>query len=288
MDSFEGRVAVITGGASGIGLGLAIRLGEQGAKIVLADIQADALDRAVAQLTERGIEAIGVLTDVGRYEDVETLADAAYARFGAVHLLFNNAGVAILGPTWKLSLDDWRWVMDVNLWGVIHGIKAFVPRMQAQGGEARVINVSSEAAFFAVGTHTPYCATKFAVGAISQCLSIELAAEQSPVEVSCVCPGFVSTAIHRSARNRPDSDAPWSLHDREEKFLAAADTIQGQGIGIEAAADIILDGVRKRDFWVFTRPEVVDDLLRQVDHLKRTLQPVPVMAGQVFAKPEGE
>lgn len=134
MKQLRGRTAVITGGASGIGLALAGTFGAEGIQLVLADIDAAALAAATEMLTGKGHDVLGVATDVSDQASVEALADAAFERFGAVHVVVNNAGVSITGPTWELTHDDWRWVHDVNVWGVIHGIRAFVPRLLAQGG----------------------------------------------------------------------------------------------------------------------------------------------------------
>ena len=252
MRDLNGKVAVITGGASGIGLAMAERFGREGVKLVIADIQEDATERAVAGLKAKGFEAIGVRTDVAKYSDVETLAQATLDAFGKVHIVVNNAGVSITGPTWKMSLDDWRWVLDVNFWGVVHGVKAFTPILIEQGEPGHVVNTASLASFVGIGEHSPYCSSKAACLSISQSLRSELIAANTQVGVSVVCPGMVATDIHRSWRNRPAGDRPWS--DREWNdagFRANSDAFQGAGIGPELIAGATLDAILTDRFYVF-------------------------------------
>lgn len=213
MRDLNGKVAVITGGASGIGLAMAERFGREGVKLVIADIQEDAIEWAMMRLKASGFSAIGVRTDVSKFSDVEALAQATLDAFGKVHILVNNAGVSITGPIWEMSLDDWRWVYGVNVWGVIHGVKAFVPILIRQGEPGHIINTASLAAFSGTGEHAPYSSSKAACLSISQALHSELIAADTRIGVSVVCPGVVTTDMHRSWRNRPACDQPWS--DRE-------------------------------------------------------------------------
>ena len=252
MRDLNGKVAVITGGASGIGLAMAERFGREGMKLVIGDIQPDALDRAVARLREAGAEAVGVRVDVTKYEEVEGLAKAALDAFGKVHVIVNNAGVSITGPTWKMSLDDWRWVLDVNFWGVVNGVRAFTPILIQQGEPAHVVNTASLASFVGIGQHSPYCASKAAVLSVSQSLRSELVAELHPIGVSVVCPGMVATDIHRSWRNRPQGDQPWS--DREwndPEIMAHSNSIQAAGVAPELIAEATLQAILEDRFYVF-------------------------------------
>lgn len=266
MKDLSGKVAVITGGASGIGLAMAQAFGAEGMKLVIADIQPDALDRAVAELTAAGWEAVGVRTDVTDFASVEALREAALAVFGKVHVLVNNAGVSITGPIWKLSLDDWRWVHDVNVWGVIHGVKAFVPLLIEQGEPAHVINTASLASFNGGGEHSPYCSSKAAALSISQSLHSELTAWNTQVGVSVVCPGMVDTQIHKSNRNRPGGDAPWS--DREwndPAHVKGSEDFQGRGVPPEDIARATLEALKEGRFYVFNGEAWRDYVRGQTD-----------------------
>lgn len=204
MQEFEGKVAVITGGASGIGRGLAEVFAREGMKVVLADIEQEALDAAVKEMTREEHQAIGVVTDVSKPGALDELAKRAYDEFGAVHVLCNNAGVAGggIGPLWEASLKDWQWVMGVNLWGVIHGVHSFLPRMVASGEEGHVVNTAS------IMGLTPgmgiYGVTKHAVVSLSESLHMQLRQANAKVGVSVLCPGHVPTRITSSVRNRPD------------------------------------------------------------------------------------
>lgn len=252
MRDLKGKVAVITGGASGIGLAMADRFGQEGVKLVIADIQGDALERAVMDLTAKGFEAVGVRTDVTKYSDVEALAQATLDAFDKVHIVINNAGVSITGPTWKMSLDDWRWVLGVNFWGVVHGIRAFTQILIDQGEPAHIVNTASLASYVGIGEHSPYCASKAACLSISQSLYSELTAANTEVGVSVVCPGMVATDIHRSWRNRPADHKPWS--DREwsdQNFRANSDAFQGAGIEPKHIAEATLVAILENRFYVF-------------------------------------
>jgi NAD(P)-dependent dehydrogenase (short-subunit alcohol dehydrogenase family) len=202
MEDLRGAGAVITGGASGIGFATARALGQRRARVVIADVQADALEAAVAQLTGAGIEAHGVLCDVRSLEQVQRLADEAFARLGAVHIVFNNAGVAISGPIVEMSHEDWRWIIDVDLWGPIHGVEVFVPRMVEQGQGGHVLFTSSFAGLVPNVGLGPYCVAKYGVVALAEVLQREL--RPNGIGVSVLCPMRVDTGIFQSERNRPD------------------------------------------------------------------------------------
>ena len=252
MKTLGGQVAVITGGASGIGLAMAEVFGAAGMRLVLGDVEEAALDRAVRTLAGKGYETLGVRCNVARFDEVEALARAALERFGKVHLLCNNAGVSITGPIFEMSLDDWRWVYDVNVWGVIHGVKAFVPLMMRQGEAAHVVNTASLAAFNGTGDHAPYCSSKAAVLSLSQALYSEMAALDTRIGVSVVCPGMVDTAINKSWRNRPEGDRPWSEREsRDEAHVKGSEEFQAAGVSPEEIARLTLEAVRTDRFYVF-------------------------------------
>jgi NAD(P)-dependent dehydrogenase (short-subunit alcohol dehydrogenase family) len=266
MKHLAGKVAVITGGASGIGLAMAEAFGAEGMKLVIGDIEQAALDRAVPALTALGHEAIGVRADVARFDEVTALATAALDAFGKVHLVVNNAGVSITGPIWEMTLDDWRWVYDVNLWGVIHGVKAFTPILLRQGEGGHVVITASEAAFLGIGHHAPYCSSKAAALSIGLALRSELEAACSGIGVSVVCPGMVDTQIHRSWRNRPVGDRPWSDRDRSDSQVQAyADAFQARGVPPADIALATLEGVKEDRFLVFNTPRWREMIQRQRD-----------------------
>lgn len=280
MDDLKSKVAVITGGASGIGLAMARSFGAEGMRLVLADIQQDALDGAVEALQAAGIETIGVRTDVADYASVEALAQTTQAKFGNAHVLVNNAGVSITGPLWELSLDDWRWVHDVNVWGIIHGIKAFVPGMIAHGEPSHVINTASLAAFSGTGEHSPYCSSKAAALSISQSLYSELKSWNTKIGVSVVCPGMVDTMIHKSGRNRPAADQPWS--DREwndPSHVRGSEVFQGRGISADAIACDTLEALKSDRFYVFSGSFWPDMMRRQAEVLSVGANPPVVTWG---------
>ena len=280
MKDLAGKTAVITGGASGIGLCMARAFGAEGMRLVLADVEEPALDRAVGELSQAGHEAIGVRCDVAKYDQVEALAQAAVARFGRVHVVCNNAGVSITGPIFRMSLDDWRWVYDVNLWGVIHGIKAFVPMLMEHGEEAHVINTASLASFNGIGDHAPYCSSKAAVLSVSQALYSEMAAFDTKIGVSVVCPGMVDTAINKSWRNRPKSDAAWS--DREsadDQFVAGSEKFQAAGVTPEQIASLALDAMRQNRFYVFNGDNWRDFVRVPLDPIRTAANPPVITWG---------
>jgi NAD(P)-dependent dehydrogenase (short-subunit alcohol dehydrogenase family) len=255
MDDLRGKVAVVTGGASGIGKAMAARFASEGTHVVIADVEVGALDAAAAEL---GV--MGVRTDVSDAASVAALADAVVDRFGAVHLLCNNAGVGGGGPIRDISLKEWQWVLGVNLWGVIHGLHAFLPHLLANEDGGHVVNTASMAGLLAGAGLGPYCASKHAVVSISESLAAELAADGSKVGVTVVCPGWVRTGIFTSERNRPESlrDAPGEGADGGP--LSEADLltiVADQTIEPEVVADQVLAAVRARRFWVVTHPDMV-------------------------------
>jgi NAD(P)-dependent dehydrogenase (short-subunit alcohol dehydrogenase family) len=203
MEELAGRTAVITGAGSGMGKAFAIRFAAEGMAIVAADIQQDALEATVAELTAAGHQVVGVATDVADPDSVQRLADAAYERFGAVHLLCNNAGVEgyLDGPIWAATSKDWEWTVGVNFWSVVHGIREFVPRMLAGGEPGHVVNTCSMTAVVSAGNM--YAITKHAVLALTEVLALDLARRESPIGVTALCPGIIATNLFRGSRNRP-------------------------------------------------------------------------------------
>lgn len=202
MKDLQGKVAVITGAASGFGRELALCCAREGMRLALTDIDEKGLQGTLALLPQ-GTQTLLMKCDVSKADQVEQLAVDTFERFGAAHLLFNNAGVVVGGPLWTTTLQDWEWVLGINLMGVVHGIRSFVPRMLAQNSACHVVNTSSVAGLLSVPGGGIYCASKHAVVTISECLQLELQAANAQIGVSVLCPAFVNTGIADAARNRP-------------------------------------------------------------------------------------
>jgi len=246
MQELNGRVAVVTGGASGIGFGLASAFAAEGMKVVVGDIEEPALDDAVAKLEASGAEVLGVRTDVSDDASVAALAAAAVDRFGAIHVACNNAGVGGGGLSWEAPLSTWEWVLGVNMWGVIHGIRAFVPILMQQN-EAHIVNTASIAGRAAGPFMGPYNASKHAVVALSETLYHEMAMMAPQVKVSVLCPGWVRTRIADSARNRPDDDGDDAVENPARLLLQS---VIERGMPPEELAAIVLDAIRAERFWI--------------------------------------
>jgi len=255
MKNFEGKVAVVTGGASGIGFGLAERAARSGMRVVLADIEKTALDEAAGKLRDAGAEVLAVVTDVAKWEQVAALRDQTLAKFGGVHLLCNNAGVSVGGLTWEITQDDWTWILGVNLWGVIHGIRAFVPGMVAAGEEGHVVNTASMAGLISGPMMSAYNATKHAVVGISESLHHEFGLVAPHLHCSVLCPGWVDTRIADSERNRP-AELSDALDARSMPNFANADSVLRQllraGMSPAGVAQHVFEAVADERFWILT------------------------------------
>jgi NAD(P)-dependent dehydrogenase (short-subunit alcohol dehydrogenase family) len=258
VKAFKDRVAVVTGAASGIGLALAERFAAEGMKIVMADIEVAALASAETTVRRQASAVLAVKVDVARHEDVERLARETYATFGAAHVLCNNAGVAVIGAAHEHSLADWQWVINVNLWGVIHGVRAFLPRMLAGGDEGHIVNTASMAGLTTAPFMSVYDVTKHGVVALSECMYKELRLMSAPIGVSVVCPGLVDTAIMRSSRNRPaDLSEEGKAGPMAQAFgQALSDRLAG-GYSPSEVAEQVIAGIREDRFYIVpAQPEV--------------------------------
>lgn len=246
----KGRTAVITGGASGIGLATARQFASSGVNLVLGDIEAEPLYAAVEGLRADGAKVLGVVGDVSKESDVVALRDAALSEFGAAHLIFNNAGVGG-GPAIGTPKKVWDWVMGVNVDGVINGINAFVPLFLEQN-EGHVVNTGSLAGLVGVGGMGPYCASKFAVVGISEGLFHELRLSGKNVGVSALCPGFVRTRINESYRNMPDDLTGYVDDPSTRATVDSASAAVNAGIDASEVAIAVENAVRNNNFWILT------------------------------------
>mgnify|MGYP001160673837 CR=1 FL=1 len=272
MRDFRDRVAVITGGASGVGRALAVRLAAAGAKVALADIDQARLDATAAEITaDTGAEVAGFQVDVTKAASVAALADAVWSRFGATHLLFNNAGVGLgeaQRPMWSLPIADWHWGFDVNVFGVVHGIQAFAPRMLASGEEGVIVNTSSGNGGLRSLPSTPiYASSKAAVTSISEVLHQQLLREGDRVRAAVLFPGpnVVNTSILASKRNRPADYG--ATDDNKPAYETMEDLVRTTGLKMaltepDEVAAFALDGIRAGRFWLLPESADGDDKLR--------------------------
>lgn len=273
MDLRPGQVAVVTGAASGIGLALAARFAAEGLKVVLADVEEAALEKAAAGLRARGADVHARVTDVGVREQVVALAESAYDTYGAVHVLCNNAGVGsgAEGRMWEHDPNDWRWAFAVNVWGVFHGIQAFLPRMIGSGQPGHVVNTSSgDGGIAPLPTASVYAVTKAAVVTMTESLYAHLRAEHARVGASVLFPGphMLRTGLWESHRNRPDRYAkrrprrtPYRSLDQWEAAMRAAGH-EVRFTPVEEVADLVVAGVRADRFWLLPASEHSDDRIR--------------------------
>jgi NAD(P)-dependent dehydrogenase (short-subunit alcohol dehydrogenase family) len=275
MEDLKGKVAVITGGASGIGRAVAARAAAEGMKIVIGDIEEGPLKEAEDELSSSGAAVVGVLTDVSDAASVRNLREKALERFGAVHLVHNNAGVGLGGPIWEVSEEDWRWILGVNLLGVVHGIATFVPLLLEQG-EGHVVNTASIAGLATAPFLGPYNATKQAVVAISETLFKDLRSVGAPmgVGVSVLCPGFVRTRIAESDRNRPAWASEREAEGAEE-LRGAIQNMVDRGIPASVVGDRVIDAVRTNTFYILTHPELTPALQTRFDDIVQGRPPTP-------------
>lgn len=262
MKDFAGKVAVITGAGSGFGREFA-RIGASlGMKLVLADIQADALAATASELQARGVELVAERVDVSKAEDVERLARRTKEAFGKVHLLFNNAGVAAGGLVWEHSTRDWEWVMGVNLWGVIHGVRCFVPMMLEQGDECHVVNTASVAGLLSTQLMGVYNVSKHGVVTLTETLHNDLRLKGANVGVTLLCPAYVPTGINQSERNRPADAQPEGEETESMKAARAAmdKAVTSGRISAEDVANMTFDAIRENRFYVVTHPKILSSV----------------------------
>ena len=258
MQEFKDRVAVITGAASGIGRGLAERCAQEGMKLVLADIEESALAQTEQELQAAGATTISVQCDVSKAKDVEELAQKTLKSFGAVHLSFNNAGVGGGTTIWESTLEDWEWVLGVNLWGIIHGVPTFVPIMLDQNTDCHIVNIASIAGLVSGPALGVYKVTKHGVVSLSETLACELAERNAKIKVSVLCPFWVKTRILESERNRPakfQNDHSEAMQPEDEARFHAMNQAVQEGISPQEVAEHVFDAIRNERFYILTHPE---------------------------------
>jgi NAD(P)-dependent dehydrogenase (short-subunit alcohol dehydrogenase family) len=265
-DPFRNRVAVITGGASGIGLAMARAFAERGARVVLGDLDEDGLARATGELAAGGTEVLGVPTDVSERGSVAHLADATVARFGAVHIVCNNAGVAVPGELAQATRQDWEFTMSVNFWGVVHGVETFVPRLLAQRAGGHIVNTASMAGLVGMQWLGVYCASKFAVVGLTEALQREL--RPHGVGVSVLCPMVVDTKINEnSVRLRPAR-----FRNAEDAPLAAPGLLVGSVRPADEVARRVVRGIERGRLYILTHLEQRELLRRRAHRLDQVFE----------------
>jgi NAD(P)-dependent dehydrogenase (short-subunit alcohol dehydrogenase family) len=281
MKEFKDRVAIVTGGASGIGRAMADRFAAVGMKVVLADVEESALRKAEEDMRAQGASVLGVVTDVAKAEAIEDLARKTLAAFGGVHIVCNNAGVGGgFGPSWTQPLQNWEWGFGVNLWGVIHGIRTFVPIMLKQETEGHIVNTASMAGLLSSPFMSVYDATKFAVVTISESLHLELAMQQAKVKVSVLCPGFVNTNIATSDRNRPTQLQPGEQQFSETEMAFASMMFAGIASGTPPAevAEKVFAAIQNEQFYIISHPEFLPMVRMRMEAILEQRNPEPLLA----------
>jgi NAD(P)-dependent dehydrogenase (short-subunit alcohol dehydrogenase family) len=274
VEDFKGRVAVVTGAASGIGLATAHRLADEGADLVVADIEPGALAAAEAALAAKGVGVLAQVTDVSSADAVDGLADAAFERYGNVHVVFNNAGVAATAATlrmraWEGALGDWDWTLGINLMGVVHGVRAFVPRMLANGDEGHIVNTASMAGLMSAAN--PYNVSKHGVVCLTEGIYRDLREMGSRVSASVVCPGLINTQILDAERNRSSRTDIGGTRAEIQEFVTAFEEALRTGWPPEVVADQIVDGIRADRFYILpAQPEILERVdVRMHDIIER-------------------
>jgi NAD(P)-dependent dehydrogenase (short-subunit alcohol dehydrogenase family) len=282
MKDFQGKVAVITGGASGLGRAMAERFAREGMKLVLADVEPNALAQAESEMKAAGATVIGVRTDVSKAADVEALAQTTLNTYGAVHLVANNAGVSPLGNIWENSTADWEWTLGVNLWGVIHGVRVFTPIMLAQGGDAHIVNTASVAGLISPPGSGIYNVTKHAVVTLTETLYHDLAQKRARIKCSVLCPAYVPTGIVDSERNRPPQLHNPGREKSAEELAREANLRKAVSSGRLTADDVaqkVYEAVRNERFYILTHPKIKPSIQWRMEDILRERNPTNPMGG---------
>lgn len=269
MEDLRGKVAVVTGGASGIGRALVERFAAEGMRVVVSDVDRAGIDAAVALVRSAGGDAVGVETDVSRRADVEALAAATIDAFGAVHVVCNNAGVVVGGRVEELTEQEWRWVIDVDLWGPVHGVRVFLPLLEAQG-EGHIVSTASTSGLGAPVFNAPYSVSKAGVIALMETVRRELDDRASPVGASVLCPGPVATPLIARSAEQAGALGDRSLTDAGRRFEELSGSLLEVGVAPEAVAGMVVDAVATNRFWILTHPEYGEVMRRRVEAMVAT------------------
>jgi NAD(P)-dependent dehydrogenase (short-subunit alcohol dehydrogenase family) len=286
MKTFKGRTAVITGAGSGFGLETARLAAREGMNVVMADVQADALERAAAEVAALGAPVLPYRLDVSRAAEVEALGAAVFQRFGVPHLVFNNAGVGYGGLIWEHSAADWEWVLGVNVMGVAHGVRVFTPRMLEAaaadpGYEGHIVNTASMAGLLNPPNMGVYNVSKHAVVSLSETLHHDLSLVTDQVGASVLCPYFVATGIHQSHRNRPaDPEVPPARPTRSQRVAHAmvSKAVESGRISAAQVAALVFDAVRERRFYIYSHPKALGAVQTRLEDVIQARNPTDPFA----------
>ena len=273
MKDFAGKVAVITGAASGMGRAMVRKAASEGMHVLAGDIDEAGLAETVGGLENAQL----MLTDVTSPDANEALATAALERFGGIHLVHLNAGVLTGGFTWENTVDDWRWVLDVNLWGVIHGVRSFIPRMLEKGEDGHVVITASVGGLTTGGLLGPYSTSKYGAVAIAESLQREMGIIGAPIGVSCLCPGPVATGIFRAERNRPDTYddtcGPMSADAEAAAYHRALINATDEGIDPTEIPEMVFEAMKDDKFWIFPHPEFKERIAARTESIINETNP---------------
>jgi len=265
MENFEGRVAVVTGGASGIGLGMVRAFAGAGMKVVIADLDTEAMGAVEQELTAKGVEVATTTCDVSQLDQVEALAQLAVDRFGKVNILCNNAGIGIPTSSVNIKLDDWKWIIDVDLWGPIYGVKTFLPLIE-EAGEGHINSTSSMAGLIASGMMGAYNVAKHGVVALMASLERDLRSRKSPITASVLCPGPINTNISRhSVAYRPTKAKPKADGEKAGQVASSIQASLEQGMDPDEVGRLVLEAIGSGKFWILTHPRWAKAIQKQLD-----------------------
>lgn len=265
---FAGGVAVITGAGAGIGMGLAKRAGEIGMTAVVTDISRERAEKVAGEIRDAGGKAEALVVDVSKPEELDRLADDVFARHGAVRLLINNAGIETIGYTWEIPAARWEATLNINIHGIVHGVRAFVPKMIARGDEAWIANLASVGSFGMMPTQTAYMMSKHAIQSFSECLYLEMEVAKAPIHVASVLPGMLKTSIFEAAAGAGEPEAA-ARHRAVMREMMAA-----YGMDLAEGCQRIIEQIAANRFWVSTQPEMTEQMIAgRVDFLQNQRNP---------------